>query len=43
MSHNILLKRGWEVVFNAKSFTVYNLDITTLIVWDSGKYEVFNV
>ena len=43
MSHSILLKHGWQVVFNSKSFTAYQLDDTVLVVWATGNYEVYNV
>ena len=37
MSHNILLKYGWIVVFESVHLTVYELDNFQYFKWSSGK------
>lgn len=43
MSHNVLLKHGYKVVFEASSFTTYQLYNKLVVVWFSGKCEVYDV
>ena len=37
MSHNVLLKHGWTVIFETARFTAYQLDDLIYVKWDSGK------
>ena len=37
MSHNVLLKYGWIVVFESRSLTVYELDNYQYYKWTNGK------
>ena len=37
MSHNVLLKYGWQVVFESKHLIVYELDNYQYYKWTTGK------
>lgn len=37
MSHNILLKYGWEIVFESEHLTVYELGRYQYYKWTTGK------
>ena len=41
MTHSILLKHGYKVVFVGKSFTAYQLDNGMLVVWDNGEVKYY--
>ena len=43
MTHNILLKYDWVVIFNGKHFTAYQLGDKVAIIWDNGKSGVYDV
>ena len=43
MSHNILLKYGWIVVFESKSLTVYEFDNYQYFKWSSGKDKLVSL
>lgn len=37
MSHSVLIKHGWKVVFETRKLTVYELDNVQYVLWVSGK------
>ena len=37
MSHSVLIKHGWKVVFETRKLTVYELDNVQYVLWASGK------
>lgn len=37
MSHTVLIKHGWKVVFETEKMTVYELDDVQYIKWNNGK------
>ena len=43
MSHNILVKHGWQVVFIGKSVTAYQFNSDMLVVWDSGEVKRYGL
>ena len=43
MSHSVLLKHGWIVIFETGTFTAYQLDETIYVKWFNGKGEMYNV
>lgn len=43
MSHNILLKHGWTVVFESISFTAYQLNNMLYVKWFNGVEKFFEV
>ena len=42
MSHNVLLKHGWIVVFETARFTAYQLDDVIYVQWTNGKGVIYN-
>ena len=43
MSHNILLKHGWIVVFEGISLIAYQLENKLYVKWYSGKEKLFDI
>lgn len=43
MSHNILLKHGWELAFEGISFTAYQLGNILYVKWFNGNEKLFEV
>lgn len=37
MTHSVLIKHGWKVVFETRKLTVYELDNVQYVLWVSGK------
>lgn len=44
MSHQVLIKHGWELVFETDRFRAYQLDNKMIVVWGNNckAYEVNN-
>lgn len=41
MSHDVLMKHGWKMVFVGGSFVAYQQDDILLVKFDSGKEIVY--
>ena len=41
MSHDVLMKHGWKIVFVSDSLTAYQQDDILLVKFDSGKEMLY--